>query len=576
MTGSDLRWIQSRPAWAPYLHQMPTMTTVGFRMNTQRKPFDDRRVRQALNYAVDKRRIERLMTGTAVAAHGTIPPGVLGRDDTLAPYPHDPEKARALLREAGYPDGFRVSYVTLSDEEAEKIAVSLKHDLARVGVEIDISLMTLSAWLEAISKPTGAPFSTMGWTGDFPDPTSLHDPLFHSRNIGENYATNYAFYKNAELDALLDARGDVPPRRAHHLRRRAVDLRLPPGLGRGHAALRARLQTASDLGARLHVRVARPRGRRKAGGAVIALRRIGWTLVVIWFVVTLTFLMVVALPSDPAKTLLGPRATKDAIERVNAHYCFDESIPVQYGCWIGNLVRGDLGESYRSRKPVTELLGERLWPTLQLAIGAIVLQLLIGVPLGMWAAVRKRRWPDRAVGWFALVAQSAPTFVVGTVLLYVVAYRWGALPLGGYGEGVLDRLAHLILPSLTLATAGIAYYARITRNELVDILGQDYVRTARAKGLPERTVLARHALRPAMPPLLTLVGLDLGILAGGAVVVETVFAWPGLGREMLLAILEVDLPVILGITLVTAIAVALANLAVDLVHVWIDPRVRKA
>lgn len=304
------------------------------------------------------------------------------------------------------------------------------------------------------------------------------------------------------------------------------------------------------------------------------LRRLGWSLVVIWFVVTITFLITTALPADPAKTMLGPRATKDSIERVTAHYCFGESVPVQYGCWVGNLARGDLGESYRTRRPVTELLGDRVWPTLQLALGAVVLQLLFGVPLGMLAAWRKRRWPDRAVTWLTLIVQSAPTFVVGTVLLYVVAYRWDVLPLGGYGDGLGDRLAHLVLPSATLALAGIAYYARITRDELVDVLGQDYVRTARAKGLDERSVLLRHGLRPAMPPILTLAGLDLGILAGGAVVTETVFAWPGLGREMWIAILEVDMPVILGIVLVTAIAVAIANLLVDLLHLWLDPRIR--
>jgi peptide/nickel transport system permease protein len=285
-------------------------------------------------------------------------------------------------------------------------------------------------------------------------------------------------------------------------------------------------------------------------------------------------LMVVAIPADPAKTMLGPRATEESLARVTEHYCFGESIPVQYGCWLDNLAHGDLGDSYRTRRPVTELLGRRVWPTLQLALGAITLQLLFGVPLGILAAIRKRRWQDRAVTWFGLLAQSAPPFVVGTVLLYVVAYRWELLPLGGYGEGGLDRLAHLVLPSATLALAGIAYYARITRTELVETLAQDYVRTARSKGLSEPAVIGRHALRPALPSLVTLVGLDLGILAGGAVVTESVFAWPGLGREMLQAILDVDLPVILGVVLVTAIAVVIANLVVDVIHVWLDPRLR--
>lgn len=303
-------------------------------------------------------------------------------------------------------------------------------------------------------------------------------------------------------------------------------------------------------------------------------RRLAWSIGVIWFVVTITFVMVIAIPADPARTMLGPRATPEALARVNAHYCFDRSVLAQYGCWLGNLASGDLGESYRTRKPVGELLFERAWPTLQLALGAIVLQLVFGIPLGMWAAMRRRRWPDRAVTWAGLLAQSAPPFVVGTVLLYLLAYRWELFPLGGYGDGGLDRVAHLVLPAVTLALAGIAYYARITRDGVAAALAEDYVRTARAKGVAERDVLVRHALRPALPTLVTLVGLDLGILVGGAVVVESVFAWPGLGREMLQAILEVDLPVILGVVMLVSITVAIVNLLVDLAHLALDPRIR--
>lgn len=305
------------------------------------------------------------------------------------------------------------------------------------------------------------------------------------------------------------------------------------------------------------------------------LRRLAWSAVVVWFVVTVTFLMVVAVPADPARTLLGPRATEEALARVTEHYCFDDGLIVQYGCWIDHLAHGDLGESYRTRQPVTELLGSRVWPTLQLALAAIALAVAAGLPLGMLAAIRRKRWPDRAVTGASLILQSTPPFVSGAVLLYVVAYRWELLPLGGYGDGVAGRIAHLILPATTLALGGIAYYARLARNELVDVLDQDYIRTARSKGLRERAVLVRHALRPALPPLLAVIGLDLGVLAGGAVVVETVFAWPGLGRELLQAILDVDLPVILGIVLVTAIAVVIANLIVDLVQLAIDPRLRE-
>lgn len=307
---------------------------------------------------------------------------------------------------------------------------------------------------------------------------------------------------------------------------------------------------------------------------VAALRRLGWTVAVVWFVVTATFAAVTAIPADPTELLLGSHATPEARERVRAHYCLDRGPVGRYGCWIARLAHGDLGESYRTHQPVTELVAARLWPTAQLALAAILLQLVIGVPLGVIGAVRRGRWPDHAAHLVGLVGQSAPAFFVGAVLVYVVAYRWGILPLGGYGEGVGDRLAHLVLPAITIAAVGIAYYARVVRSELIDVLREDYVRTARAKGLPERAVIGRHALRNALGPLVSLVGVDLGVLLGAAVVTEVIFAWPGLGRELTQAILEVDLPVIAGIVMVSAIGIAVANLAADLVQLWLDPRLR--
>jgi peptide/nickel transport system permease protein len=303
-------------------------------------------------------------------------------------------------------------------------------------------------------------------------------------------------------------------------------------------------------------------------------RRLGWAVVVTWFVLTVTFVLADAIPADPAKAILGPHATPELIDTVRTEYCLDRGVVVRYGCWIDRLVHGDLGESYRTRRPVTELLGARIWPTVQLALAAIALQLLIGVPLGVIAAARRKRWPDHAATAISLLGQSVPAFVTGTFALYLFAYVLDWFPIGGYGEPGLDRLWHLVLPAATLATIGIAFYARAVRGELVEVLGEDYIRTARAKGLSESRVIGPHALRKALGPLVTLVGLDLGVLIGGAVVIESVFAWPGLGREVLLAILELDLPVILGVVMVTAIGIAIANLLVDLVQLALDPRLR--
>ena len=298
-------------------------------------------------------------------------------------------------------------------------------------------------------------------------------------------------------------------------------------------------------------------------------RRLAWTVLVVWFVVTATFAMTTLIPADPARALLGPHATPDAIERVRAHYCLDKGFLGQYACYLDHVVHLDLGESYRSKRAVTSIIAARIWPTAQLALAAIFLQLVIGVPLGILAAIRRNRWPDHAANLLGLVGQSAPTFFVGTLLLYLFAYRFGWFPIGGYGG-----LSHLVLPAATLAAGGIAYYSRVVRSDLVDALGEDYIRTARAKGLSEHRVVMKHALRNALGPLVTLIGLDLGVLLGGAVVTEYIFAWPGLGREILQAILDIDLPLILGVVLVSAIAIAVANLLVDLVYLWLDPRLR--
>ena len=304
------------------------------------------------------------------------------------------------------------------------------------------------------------------------------------------------------------------------------------------------------------------------------LRRTGWAVLVAWFAVTLTFVMVAAIPADPIRAL-APHAPADVVARMRAYYCLDRGLAGQYACFVGHVAHGNLGESLRDKQPVTAVIAERAWPTVQLALAAVLLQLAIGVPLGVAAARRRGRWQDHAAGLGSLVGQAAPPFLAGMVLLYLFAFRLGWFPIGGYGSGVLDRLWHLVLPAATLACAGVAYYARAVRSELVDALAADYVRTARAKGLAERRIVWGHALRNALGPLVTLTGLDLGLLLGGAVVVEYIFGWPGLGRELFLAILEHDGPVIVGIVLIGALAISLVNLMVDLLYLWLDPRLRE-
>jgi peptide/nickel transport system permease protein len=301
-------------------------------------------------------------------------------------------------------------------------------------------------------------------------------------------------------------------------------------------------------------------------------RRLAWSLAAIVLVVSATFAMVVAIPADPARALVGAHADAGTLARARAHYCLDRSLPEQYGCYVGRLAHGDLGESYRTRRPVAEILWARAWPTVQLALAALLLQLAIGLPLGAWSAVRRGRWPDRVGGVVTLVAASVPAFVLGTLAVYVLAFVAGWFPVAGYGESFAGRLHHLMLPAMTLACAGIATYARLGRAELIEQLAADHVRTARAKGVSETSIVLRHAGRNAAAPLVAVAGVDLGVLLGGAVVTETVFAWPGLGRETLHAVHDLDLPLILGVTLLAAVAVVIVNLVADLLVMRIDPR----
>lgn len=331
------------------------------------------------------------------------------------------------------------------------------------------------------------------------------------------------------------------------------------------------------------------------------LRRLAATILLVWAVVTVAFFVNNVLPSNPARMVAGPQARPQDVERIRVQLGLDRPVIVQYARFLGRLLhvssceRGtaegpgdahrdcatlgplhlDLGRSYQQRRPVTEVLGERLPRTALLAVTAVVVQLLLGAGLGIVAATRRGRALDYGAVALSLLGVSAPTFLVGLGLQYLLAHKWRLLPLDGYGATVGEHLSGLVLPSLTLGIYGAAYYTRLVRDEMIGLLGQDFVRTARAKGASRAAVVVRHALRNALVPLATVVGLDLGALLGGAIVTETLFRWPGLGALSVTAILDRDGPLILGSVLVSALAVALASVLVDALYAVLDPRVER-
>ena len=297
-------------------------------------------------------------------------------------------------------------------------------------------------------------------------------------------------------------------------------------------------------------------------------RRFAASVLILLGVVTITFCLIYVLPADPVTQVAGPHATPEVVASIRHQMFLDRPLHEQYIHFMAGLIQGDLGHSYIQRSDVGQLVRSRLPATLLLMLGAIFFELLIGIPLGILAAARRGR-VDRGIMILAFAGVSAPQFVVGLILLYVLAYVVGWFPMSGYGG-----LSHLILPALTLGIGGGGWYARVLRSNLLEVMRQDYIRTARAKGLPEQTVVMTHALRNAILPAVAMVGLDIGTFMGGAVVVETVYGWPGIGQLAWQAIQRVDSPIIMGVTLVAAVAIVIGNLLADLVTPLIDPRVR--
>jgi peptide/nickel transport system permease protein len=297
-------------------------------------------------------------------------------------------------------------------------------------------------------------------------------------------------------------------------------------------------------------------------------RRMAASALILIGVTIVTFALAFLMPADPVRQIAGRNATPETVESIRHQLGLDRPVPVQYATYLGHLAQGDLGHSYIQKTDVGQLIMSRLPATLLLMLGAIFFELAIGIPLGTFAAARRGK-ADRAIMIFAFAGVSTPQFVVGLVLLYLLAYLAGWFPMSGYGG-----LSHLILPALTLGIGGGGWYARILRSSLVEVLRQDYIRTARAKGLSERTIVVVHGLRNALLPIVAMIGLDIGTFMGGAVVVESVYGWPGIGQLAWQAIQRIDIPIIMGVTLVAAVAIVLGNLIADLVTPLIDPRIR--
>jgi peptide/nickel transport system permease protein len=298
-------------------------------------------------------------------------------------------------------------------------------------------------------------------------------------------------------------------------------------------------------------------------------RRLVQAALILLGVAAITYLLLYMLPADPARMVAGRSATKEQVELVRTQLGLDRPIWEQFGGYLWRLAQGDLGRSYLQRTRVTELIGARLPASLMLMVGAIVCELVIGLTLGTIAALRRGSALDQGLMITALMFISTPQFVVSLSLIYVFAYWLGWFPIGGYGE-----FKHLVLPAVALGLLGGGWYARVTRSSVIEVLRQDFIRTARAKGLDRWRIVSVHILPNAALPIIAMVGIDIGYFMGSIVVVESVFGWPGIGQLTWQAIQQIDIPIIMGVTLLSACAIILGNLLADLVAPLIDPRIK--
>lgn len=293
-------------------------------------------------------------------------------------------------------------------------------------------------------------------------------------------------------------------------------------------------------------------------------------------VLFLCFCLMQVVPTDPATIIAGPDAKEETIAAIRQELGLDRSIAIQFVDYVGRVLQGDLGRSIISRKPVLEELAETVLPTVELMVGAMVLAVPIGIALGTLAAVRRGSVADRFVMAISVAGVSMPVFFIGLLLIQYVGFKWNLLPFTGRTGAVWDGgLPSLILPALTLGSVLIGPIARITRTAVLEVLGADFVRTARAKGVRESAVIVHHALRNALIPVVTLIGLQAAFLLGGAVVTETMFSWPGVGRLAVGAIVSSDFPTAQGAIMILAIAFLLINLIVDVLYVYLDPRMQR-
>jgi peptide/nickel transport system substrate-binding protein len=575
-------------------------------INNARPPFDDLRVRRALAHAVDRNAIiQGAMYGYGQPIGSHFPPHDPDYVDLTGRYAYDPAAARALLAEAGYPSGFDVTLRLPPPYYARRSGEIVAAELGAVGIRVHIQNIEWAQWLEQVFKNHDYDLTIVSHT----------EPMDYDIYARPGY---YFGYSNPRYAALLEQLSQTREPGVRHQLLGDVQRQLSedcvnvflfelPKLGVWRHDLHglwheSPIQGIDVTRAYLEAPVAAGAERAASGLPVVLLAAtaavlFALTLVALRrhvtayylasragaFAVTLLaasvaiFVLVDVLPGDPAAYMMGLNASPKAVAALRADFGLDAPAWRQYVDWMLGLARGDLGTSYTYRVPVADLVAERLTVSLPLAVYALALAVLIAAPLGIAAALRRGRRTDAVLMGVAQAGLSVPNFWLGLILILVFAVHWHWFAAGGFpgwGAGVGPALAALTLPAIALAVPQGCILARVLRTSLGETLDEDYVRTARAKGLSPRDALLRHALPNALIPVLTVLGLQFSFLLAGAIIIETVFSLPGLGRLIFQATAQRDLIVVRSVVLLLVAAVVLVNFAVELLYAVVDPRLR--
>ncbi len=602
--------LASDPFWQKHLHPQVGLNTYYLGFNCQKAPMNNPVFRQAVHMAIDRQKIvDTLLQGRARLAVGPVPPELPGHNVDLSGYAYQPERARETLRSLGAEIERPLKLYQRALRSSLEINEAVQYYLQKAGLNVEIVQLEWSAFKQALNEGKADMF-LLSWHADYPDAENFLFPVFHSSNWGAS--GNRAFYGNPAFDALIErAQREADPgtRTALYRQAEAMVVADAPWVFLWHQAEYFLAQPwvenfrpvaiynadkGTDVALATTAEGPGPARRSVAGWLLLApfvavfaagigyivlnpslfkyaARRLLLGVPTLIGVALIIFAILKMVPGDPALVMVGERADEATIEQIRQDLGLDEPLPAQFMRYLALIGRGELGRSYYTNRPVAKSLIEKFPNTLRLAGAAIVVAILFGMTLGIVSAIKHNSLVDRVFGIISVIGISTPVFWLALVLVLIFAYRLGWLPASGMGNGAL---AYLVLPAIALGTNSAAFIARITRSSMLEILSQPFITAARAKGVSRVAAALKHALRNALIPVTTLIGVDMGSYLNGSVLTETIFGWDGIGRYAMTAILKHDYPVILGTVLFGSAVFVVVNLFVDLFYAAIDPRVK--